>query len=176
MSTEIPAGTNVKVAMISKGVTTIKDAEVLAHMDGLVHVNMDGEAVSVDPSQIVTPDAPIQGMQTTATPQPTPEPAPAPVVAGIVAALAQRVLALESLPSYCSELDGRMEGLKVRLAAAEEKIAAFVPNSPEPTAAPTPAEQNPNDEKRTAPSESAEPAGEVGKTDGPEAIAGTSGQ
>jgi hypothetical protein len=53
MQNEIPAGSKVKVAMIEKGVTTYQDAEVLAHMDGLVHVDLNGEAVSVDPSQIV---------------------------------------------------------------------------------------------------------------------------
>jgi hypothetical protein len=55
MENEIPAGTKVKVAVTQKGVTTYQDAEVLAHMDGLVHVSMDGEAVSVVPSQIVPP-------------------------------------------------------------------------------------------------------------------------
>jgi hypothetical protein len=58
MENEIPAGTKVKVAVTQKGVTTYQDAEVLSHMDGLVHVDMNGEAVSVDPSQIVTGDAP----------------------------------------------------------------------------------------------------------------------
>jgi hypothetical protein len=58
MQNEIPAGSKVKVAMTEKGVTTYQDAEVLAHMDGLVHVNLNGDAVSVDPSQIVTGDAP----------------------------------------------------------------------------------------------------------------------
>ena len=59
MQNEIPAGTKVKVVVTQKGVTTYQDAEVLAHMDGLVHVNLNGEAVSVDPSQIVMGDEPV---------------------------------------------------------------------------------------------------------------------
>lgn len=56
MENQISAGTKVKVAVTQKGVTTLQDAEVLAHMDGLVHVDLNGEAVSVDPSQIVMGD------------------------------------------------------------------------------------------------------------------------
>jgi hypothetical protein len=58
MQYEIPAGTKVQVAVTSKGVTTMQDAEVLAHMDGLVHVQMNGEVVSIDPSQIQVIDPP----------------------------------------------------------------------------------------------------------------------
>lgn len=47
-------GQNVKVAMTQKGVTELKNASVMEAADGLVHVLMDGETVSVDPSQIVS--------------------------------------------------------------------------------------------------------------------------
>lgn len=86
MENEIPAGTQVKVAVTQDGVSTVRDAEVLAHMDGVVHVNMDGDAVSIAPSQIVqavTPAGdsgtpPVQPEEPTPAPAPAADPAPTP--------------------------------------------------------------------------------------------------
>jgi hypothetical protein len=159
MQNEIPAGTKVKVAVTQKGVTTFQDAEVLAHMDGLVHVNLNGDAVSVDPSQIVIGDAPIEGMQSTATP-PAQEgvsavdPGNAQIVAELIAALTARVAALES------------------------KIATFAPSVQYPLGGPNApvAQLSTTDEESTAPVASAEPAGEGQAANGPEATAGATGQ
>lgn len=52
MQNEIPSGTKVFVVSTSKGKTVRRTAEVLSHMDGVVHVDLDGEAVSVTPDQI----------------------------------------------------------------------------------------------------------------------------
>jgi hypothetical protein len=48
MCAEIPAGTKCKVFG--------QDGEVLSHMDGVVHVNVNGEAVSVLPEQVELPE------------------------------------------------------------------------------------------------------------------------
>lgn len=111
---EIPAGTKVKVAMTQKGETTVQDAEVLAHMDGLVHVNLNGEAISVDPSQIVSVDAPAV---------PAADPA-APVVDVAKPeddSLAARVGSLESLTL---SLQARIAALESRLPADGSAVPA----------------------------------------------------
>jgi hypothetical protein len=175
MQNEIPAGTKVKVATTQKGVTTYQDAEVLAHMDGLVHVNLNGEAVSVDPSQIVTGDAPaalppVQGVQTATENSSGNEK----IVADLIANLTARVTILES--------DGRdimaaIADMQTRVAALEKPIDAAASASatqPVATADAPAAQTQPNDES-TAPAASAESAGE-GQTSGPEATADVTGQ
>jgi hypothetical protein len=130
MQNEIPAGSKVKVAVTQKGVTTYQNAEVLAHMDGLVHVDLDGQAVSVDPSQIMPLDAPIEGMQVQSTAFPPPlaaDPDNAQIVSELIAALAARVFVLETLPSYCSELHARIEAIEARLPAEGGVVNPPVP-------------------------------------------------
>jgi hypothetical protein len=128
MQNEIPAGSKVGVLVTQAGVTTVRAAEVLAHMDGLVHVDLDGEAVSVDPSQIVPLDAPENGVPVSVFPIQSANSGNAQLAAELIAALTARVADLES-----------------RLPAIEAWILAHgaVLNSPTPAAdsAPAPAEQ-----------------------------------
>ena len=56
MSDKIPAGTKVKVSG--------QDAEVVEHGDGVVHVSIDGETVSVLPSQVVVGDTTAEAEKT----------------------------------------------------------------------------------------------------------------
>jgi prefoldin subunit 5 len=160
MQNEIPAGTKVKVAVTQKGVTTYQDAEVLAHMDGLVHVDMNGDAVSVDPSQIVTGDAPASDAAVAIVGT---DSGNSKIAAELIAQLSARVDTLES--------DGRdimaaIADLQTRLTAVEKPIDAAAPA----------AQPSTTGEESTAPAVSAEPSGDGQATDGPEATAGATGQ
>lgn len=134
MQNEIPAGTKVKVAVTQKGVTTFQDAEVLAHMDGLVHVNLNGDAVSVDPSQIRLPDAPIEGMQSTTAP--AENSGNAQIVAELIAQLTARVSALES---QVADIQDRLLEIAKPIDAAAP-AAQKLPINDESTALVAPAE------------------------------------
>jgi hypothetical protein len=141
MENEIPAGSKVKVAVIEKGVTTLRAAEVLAHMDGLVHVDMNGQAVSVDPSQIVPLDAP--------------EPAPPAdsvekidVSAEVMDQLNKQMAILESVPILQEKMklqEIRFESIESRLSVIEVWIlahgAVLDPPATAADLAPAPAEQ-----------------------------------
>lgn len=179
MQNEIPAGSKVQVALTQKGVTTFHDAEVLAHMDGLVHVNLNGEAVSVDPSQIVTSDAPAAGTGSDSAWDEVKELSDVPpeVIAQLekqmailetVPGIEARVQTLETLPSYVSELHSKIDALEARVTALE---------APKPIDAAAPAVQpSTTKEESTAPVVSAEPAGEGQATSAPEATAGATGE
>jgi hypothetical protein len=140
---EIPAGTRVKVATTQKGETTMHDAEVLAHMDGLVHVNIDGQAVSVDLSQVVTPDAPAAaaGAPIVEVPAMPTENGNEKVTATMIAELSARVAALEGA---VGSIESRVTSIEARLAATQ------FPEAPENETQPT------NESKAAA--ESGEPA------------------
>jgi hypothetical protein len=148
MENEIAAGTKVKVAITSKGVTSIRDAEVLAHMDGLIHLNMDGEAVSVDPSQIVPGDAPV------ADPADPPAPAEnsgsAQMIADVIAGLTARLAVLETLPSYVSELHARIDALEAKIPPPGADPAPEPAPAADPVPAPALTEQNSNEQASTA--------------------------
>ena len=174
MAAEIPAGTKVKVAMTSKGVTSIRDAEVLAHMDGLIHLDVGGDAVSVDPSQIVTGDAPIEGAQSTAfPPAPAENSGNAQIAVDVITGLTARVADLESrlreAESAITEMGNTLGALTSRVLSLETQVAAFAPsvqhplggpNSPAPAADPTPApaEETPVKQASTAAADPGEPA------------------
>ena len=143
MQNEIPAGTKVKVAVTQKGVTTYQDAEVLAHMDGLVHVDLNGQAVSVDPSQIVMGDAPLANSAN-----------PPAQVKGIIDA---------EIYADMDATNARIDALTARVTALEVKISApALPSGADLDAAAadqTAAEQTkPNDQASTAAAESGERA------------------
>ena len=148
MQNEIPAGSKVKVAITEKGVTTMRDAEVLAHMDGLVHVNLDGQAVSVDPSQIVMDDAPAEGTQENAAPAETGS-GNAQVAADLIANLTARV----------TDLEVRLTALEARMPAEGGVVNPPAPPAdPAQPADPAPATQEPLNDESTAAAESGEPA------------------
>lgn len=134
MQNEIPAGTKVKVAVIEKGVTTLRAAEVLAHMDGLVHVDMDGQAVSVDPSQIVPLDAPES-----APPAPAADSGNAQIVAELITALTAR---MEIAEARAKLQEIRFESLEARVRGLEERNPSkFQPQPLSADVAPAPEEQ-----------------------------------
>jgi len=135
---EIPAGTHVKVAMTQKGKTTVRDAEVLAYMPGVVHVQMDGQAVSVHPSQILAGDAPAAAAM-------PPDDGSAKVFAELVADLAEQIAQLKA---YLSTLAAWVATLEARQTPAD----------PAPEPSPVPAQQNPTADESTAAAESGEPA------------------
>ena len=144
MQNEIPAGTKVKVTITSKGETTLHDAEVLAHMDGVVHVDMDGEALSVDPSQIVLPD----------TPAVTPGPANTiekleNVNPEIMDQLEKQMALLETVPA----IEARVSKLESDFLDLQARVTAAL------TPAPAATEEIPNDDASTTSPASAEPAG-----------------
>jgi hypothetical protein len=163
--------------MTQKGVTTYQDAEVLAHMDGLVHVDMNGEAVSVDPSQIVIGDAPAAAPSNIFTPiMDTLEKLSA-VPPEVMDQINKQMAILETVPG----IESRVAALEARVLAMDADIArldgliAGLSVQPKPIDAAAPAAQpQPNDES-TAPAASAESAGE-GQTSGLEATAGATGQ
>jgi hypothetical protein len=118
-----------------------KNAEVVTHEDGVVHVLLDGEVVSVSPDQI---DGSELG---TATP-PVNEGAPAAdpasgnsqIVADLIAQLTARVEALETdtqvLLSGLRDLQTRMVALEARIPA--EGGVVNPPAEPAPPADPAP--------------------------------------
>lgn len=150
MQNEIPAGTKVKVAMTQKGVTTVHDAEVLAHMDGLVHVDMDGQAVSVDPSQIVTDDKPVDENQSAAAP-PVND-GNAQIAAELIAGLTARIVKLEA---RMADAESAITEIGDKPVPAVETPA---PADPPPPADPAPAPQEQPSEESTAAAETGEAA------------------
>lgn len=154
---EIPAGTKVKV--------NGQSGEVLAHMDGVVHVNIDGEVVSVDPSQVMTGDA------SPAAPSaeeggigsdPTDEVKKlSEIPAEVITALDRQIALMNKIP----DLESRIATLETRVLAMDAEFARFdglmagLSIQPKPIdAAESAAQTQPNDEASNAAAESGEPA------------------
>lgn len=155
MENEIPAGTKVKV--------NGQDAEVLSHMDGVVHVSMNGEAVSVLPSQVVTGDNAAPAPQNIFTPIVETLEKLSDVPPEVMDQIEKQMAILETVHS----IQARMDALEARVTALE---------TPKPIDAAAPAAQlQPNDES-TAPVAVAEPAGEGQATSAPEAAANATGE
>lgn len=137
MRNEIPAGTKVGVLVTKKGVTSVQVAEVLAHMDGLVHVDLDGEAVSVDPSQIVPPDAPAPSAESGPA---VLDPADAHAkIDALAEEITQKVIAvLKPLEDRVAALESQVADIQNRLTAAAAEAPAPAPAAdPAPAAAET---------------------------------------
>lgn len=158
MQNEIPAGTKVKVAMTSKGAISIRDAEVLAHMDGLVHVDMDGQAVSIDPSQIVPADAPADPPPPVADSAPTPLPVSVndETLAEVVERTKKDFVPL--LETAAARFDQILQPFVDRLTAVENDVRQIMlaTISPPVSADPAPTETQPTESTTVA--ESGEPA------------------
>ncbi len=147
MQDEIAAGQKVKVAMTMDGVTTVQDAEVLSYADGVVHINLNGETVSVDPSQIVTGDAP-------AAARPAADTADAKLHADL---LDDAHAKIDALTARAALLEGDVSitaSTLVDLQTRVEKIEAWIAEEKMPA----PAAQNQPHDESTAAAESGEAA------------------
>lgn len=150
-------GAKVKVAMTLKGVTTVQDAEVITDPgSGLIHVRVDGQEVSVDPSQIVPADEPIEGMQSQPFPPAADEPS-SEALDVLAKKLSDQVMVI------VKPILDRVAVIEAKLAekqVPEVPAAAAAESAPGPVAvqeAPA-AEPNPNEQTSTAAAESGEPA------------------
>lgn len=151
MENEIPAGTKVKV--------NGQAGEVLAHMDGVVHVDINGEAVSVDPSQVVVVGESGAPAQESAT-----------VTENVSAS------AIDKLNARIAELEAQFKDGWTAVCAVESRVTALEAAAKIIYAATPAAQSSTTDDKGTASAASAEPTGDGQSTNGPEATAGTTGQ
>lgn len=126
---EIPAGTRVHITTIQKGKPVLQEGEVLAHMNGVVHVDVAGQAVSVDPSQVTIhdPNAPA--------PAAPAENGNEKVTATLIAELTGRVAALEGA---VGSIESRVTAIETRLPAQGGVVNPPAP-APEPAPEPAPA-------------------------------------
>lgn len=112
MADQIPAGTVVQIDG--------KDATVLEHGDGVVHVEMDGEAVSVHPSQIDAPPA-KKNESPDADPANAPDPADdddSPIIKLMTAMLRKDGEVIADLKSRVEILEARAADIEAQLAPA----------------------------------------------------------